>query len=78
MSNEHAVKDPLESIPGPVAITLPQVRAKVGLSHTTIYQLMAAGKFPRAAKVGKRSLWSLDEINAWLTERFAVRGEAAE
>ena len=64
--------------PGPVALTLQQVRAKVGLSHTTIYGLMAEGKFPKAAKVGKRSLWLLEEVDAWLLARFADRPPTTE
>jgi predicted DNA-binding transcriptional regulator AlpA len=36
-------------------LRLPEVRAKVGLSTSTIYRLMAAGQFPRPIPIDRAS-----------------------
>ena len=58
-------------------IRLPAVRAKVALSRSQIYSLIAAGTFPRPVKLGARaSAWIADEIDTWISSRVAVsRGE---
>ena len=41
-----------------------------GLSTSTIYQLMADGRFPQPLKIGIRSVrWRLDELVAWIDNR---------
>lgn len=58
---------------------LPRVRARVDLSRSSIYDLIAKGKFPRPIKLGARSVGWLDsDIDNWLRERVAEsRGEVS-
>jgi len=55
---------------------LPRVRARVDLSRSSIYDLIAKGKFPRPIKLGVRSVGWLDsEIEKWIRGRVeASRG----
>jgi prophage regulatory protein len=46
------------------------LRAKIGLSTTSIYEMMAAGTFPRPVKLGPRIVaWPKSHIDAWLADR---------
>ncbi|KRA42959.1 hypothetical protein ASD72_12925 [Pseudoxanthomonas sp. Root630] len=45
------------------------VKARVGLSTATVYRLMQRGTFPRPRKVGQKSLWRSDEVEAWILSR---------
>lgn len=48
-------------------LKLPVVTATVGLSRSTIYEKMAAGKFPRPVKLGDFAVgWRESEIQAWI------------
>ncbi|MCP9823871.1 AlpA family transcriptional regulator [Synechococcus sp. EJ6-Ellesmere] len=52
-------------------LRLPEVKAKVGLSRTAIYKLIAAGAFPRQISIGPRTVaWSQDDLEAWIVERL--------
>ena len=43
-----------------------EVEAETGLSRSTIYEQMAAERFPRPLKVGKRAVrWPSEAIEAW-------------
>ena len=45
-----------------------EVEARTGLSRTSIYRQMEAGRFPRPVKVGPKAVrWSEHEIEAWLS-----------
>jgi prophage regulatory protein len=58
-------------------IRLAEVRRRTGLPNTTVYRLVAAGKFPRQVKLGARiSGWVASEVNEWIASRIAAR-EAA-
>ena len=49
-----------------------------GLTHSTIYRLMRAGKFPTPLKIGERAVrWPEHEIKAWLEDRPRATGQAA-
>src|SRR5262249_23032654 len=51
-----------------------QVEARTGLSRSTIYAMIAAGKFPVPCKIaGNLNLWSESEISAWVAGRLAER-----
>ena len=55
----------------------PAVETLTGLSRSTLYAMMAEGRFPRPIKLGERAVgWSETEISAWLEDRKAQR-EAA-
>lgn len=48
------------------------VEARVGLSRSSIYELVSAGKFPRPISLGARTVgWLESEINDWIEQRIA-------
>lgn len=52
-------------------LRLPDVRAKVGLSRSTIYLRMSKGQFPQTVKLGERSVaWIDSDIDDWIEERI--------
>lgn len=50
-------------------LSIKDVKARVGLSTATVYRLMQRGTFPRPRKVGTKSLWRSDEVEAWILGR---------
>lgn len=53
-------------------IALPEVRRITGMGTTFIYTQMAAGKFPRQRKIGKKaSRWVKGEVVAWVHAQLA-------
>ena len=60
-------------------IRRPAVEHKTGLSRSTIYAEMAAGKFPKPVPLGPGSVgWLENEIEAWIEERIAKRAAKME
>lgn len=54
-------------------IALPEVRRISGMGTTFIYSQMAAGKFPRQRKIGKKaSRWVKAEVVAWAQAQRAA------
>ncbi len=52
-----------------------EVEAKTGFKRAHIYQLMKAGKFPKALRLGVRAVgWDSAEIEQWITDRVNDRG----
>lgn len=46
------------------------VKAKTGLSRSTIYAYIAAGAFPAQRRLGRRRVaWLSSEVKAWITSR---------
>ena len=53
------------------------VAERTGLSRAQIYAMVAAGMFPRQAKLAKRcTAWDSIEVEKWADERLAERGRA--
>ncbi len=53
------------------------VKVMVGLSRSTIYSLMAAGKFPKSIPLGERSVgWLESDIQAWIDSRISASNAA--
>ena len=51
---------------------------KIGLRPSTIYELIADGKFPTSFKIvpgGRASGWLESTIDAWLQARSGARGQ---
>ncbi|WP_342747466.1 helix-turn-helix transcriptional regulator [Tropicimonas sediminicola] len=49
----------------------PEVQARVGLSRSTIYDMMALGAFPRPVRIGRRAVaWRESDITAWMNGRL--------
>lgn len=43
-----------------------QVEEASGLSRSSIYQMMAEGRFPKPLKVGRRAVrWSEEDLKQW-------------
>lgn len=52
---------------------LSDVKSMVGLSRSTIYALMAAGKFPQNISLNQRAVgWLESDIQAWIDSRIAA------
>ncbi|MBX3436256.1 MAG: AlpA family phage regulatory protein [Planctomycetaceae bacterium] len=53
-------------------LRLPQVLARCGISRTTVFQLIAAGKFPRPRRLrdARVSVWSAADVSAWIANQL--------
>ena len=55
-------------------LRLPTVKARTGLSRSTIYHSVSCGTFPAPVPLGGRAVgWIEAEVHAWLTARIAQR-----
>ena len=55
-------------------IRLPEVRQKVGMSKSYIYDLISQDKFPKPVKVSSRiSCWVTAEVEQWVQEQIDAR-----
>lgn len=66
------------SIPAPVAerriLRRAEVEAKTGFKRAHIYNLMNAGKFPKAIRLGIRAVgWDSAEVEQWINQRLEER-----
>lgn len=59
-------------------LRLPDVKKRVPYSRSSIYALIAAGKFPAPILLGGRAVgWLSNEIDQWIADRIAAsRGSA--
>lgn len=52
------------------AIRIKQVAKKIGLGESTIYRMIADGRFPRPFEIApKRNAWIEEDIDEWLAEK---------
>ena len=52
-------------------LRLPQVKARTGLSRSTIYLRISEGTFPKPVSLGARAVGWIDlEIQEWLNQRI--------
>ena len=59
-------------------LRLPTVKARTGLSRSTIYLRISRGTFPAPVSLGGRAVgWIEAEVHAWLTARIAQRRQIA-
>jgi len=59
-------------------LRLKQVKARTGLSRSTIYLRVSQGAFPKPVNLGARAVgWIESEISDWLTGRIAASRKAA-
>jgi len=55
-------------------IRLDQVKARTGLSRSTLYAYINEGRFSRPVTISDRCVaWVESEIDAWIAERIASR-----
>lgn len=58
-------------------IRLDRVKARTGLSRSTIYAYIQDGRFPAPVTISTRCVaWVEDEINEWIATRIAARRPA--
>ncbi|CUH64651.1 putative transcriptional regulator [Thalassovita autumnalis] len=58
-------------------LRLPEVKSRTGFSRSSIYLFVQNGTFPRPVRIGGRAVaWLETEIDAWIEERLAERGES--
>ena len=59
-------------------LRLPTVRARTGLSRSTIYLRVTEGTFPKPVSLGGRAVgWLEHEVQGWLEQRIAASRAAA-
>lgn len=47
-----------------------EVEKRLGLSRSSIYVMMAEGRFPKSVKLGHRDVgWRSDDLQRWLDEK---------
>ena len=62
-----------------VILRLPTVKARTGLSRSTIYLKISRGEFPKQVSLGSRAVGFVEaEIDAWLSRQIEQRQAAYE
>ncbi len=52
-------------------LRIDQVAAMVSMGKSTIYRMMAEGRFPKSRPLGPRATgWDSLEVEKWIAERF--------
>jgi prophage regulatory protein len=60
-------------------LRLPRLKAKTGLSSTTLWRRERSGDFPKKVELGGRAVgWYEDEVDAWLASRIRKGGTQAD
>lgn len=60
-------------------LRLPEVKARTGLSRSTLYQLIRDDKFPRPVALGARAVgWPADEVAGWIEQRIRASREGQQ
>lgn len=59
-------------------IPTPKARELNPVSRSSFYNEINLGLFPAPIKIGRRSFWIEEEIDAWLEERIATRNAKQE
>ena len=60
---------PFSEMPDDAIVRLPQVKAMTGLSRSTIYENVAAGRFPKQQKLTRHAVgWRLGDIRAFVRD----------
>ena len=53
-----------------------EVEERIGLACSTIYAMMADGRFPRPVKIGRRAVgWIEEDVNKWLRNKITQQSE---
>ena len=56
-----------------------QVQARTGLSRSTIYLYIKAGRFPKSVALGPRAVgWIESEVSDWIAERLQIARDNAK
>ena len=49
-------------------MTVKDVVERLGVSKTTLYDMIKNGSFPEGGKIGKQRRWSKDTVEKWIAE----------
>ena len=49
-------------------MTVKDVVERLGVSKTTVYDMIKNGSFPEGGKIGKQRRWSKDTVEKWIAE----------
>lgn len=53
-----------------LCLSAKQVATRLGVSHTTLYKWVKAGRFPKQIQIGiSRVAWKAGEVNSWILSR---------
>jgi prophage regulatory protein len=59
-----------------IVLRLPAVKARTGLSRSSIYLRISAGTFPKPVSLGARAVgWRESHINTWLSSLSEKSGK---
>jgi excisionase family DNA binding protein len=61
---------------GTVWLTIEEVAERIRVRPRTLYSWRSAGTGPPGYRVGKRILWKLDEVDAWMSREAAQAAPA--
>ncbi|KLJ02999.1 AlpA family phage regulatory protein [Luteimonas sp. FCS-9] len=50
--------------------TIDDVQRMTGMGSSWIYEQIKSGAFPAPIKIGRRSLWVLSEVDAWIKRQI--------
>jgi len=55
----------------------PAVLGRTGLTNSTLYRLMAGGRFPRPVKIAGTRLvaWASDDVAGWIKSQISTNQE---
>ena len=54
-----------------IILRLPTVKARTGLSRSTIYLRISEGNYPKPVSLGGRAVgWIEEEVNDWLNQQI--------
>ena len=74
---EPALNQPANDSARDNILRLPDVKARTGLSRSSIYAYIKDGKFPQHIALGERSVgWYESEVDAWVASRKRVNRSA--
>lgn len=55
-----------KTVPEPLLVGVKDVCSLLGLSRSALYDGLACGRIPSGVKIGRRTLWSLEEMREWV------------
>ena len=65
--------EPVISLQTERMLRLPDVKARVRLGKSAIYEMMARGEFPHNLKLGRRAVaWRSSSIDAWIAQKIGA------
>lgn len=69
----------MTTTPAPLQLLrLPEVVSRTGLGRSTVWALIAQGRFPKQVKLSARSAaWVASEVEQWAANRIAERDQLA-